>query len=130
LPVSVFGVPNTGIPVSVYTGLETLVQTMGKVIFSLVSKAADDKWKYSIFSRSSRLFLVENCKTFIFYPHYYYLRGVGKNVWHSRHFRLFSIAPAAGRNAVLTTREHLEKFVLRERARVQKTTLFAGIQLE
>jgi hypothetical protein len=24
LPVSVFGVPNTGIPVSVYTGLETL----------------------------------------------------------------------------------------------------------
>jgi hypothetical protein len=25
LPVSVFGVPNAGIPVSVYTGLETLV---------------------------------------------------------------------------------------------------------
>jgi hypothetical protein len=25
--VSVFGVPNTGIPVSVYTGLETLVRT-------------------------------------------------------------------------------------------------------
>jgi hypothetical protein len=25
LPVSVFGVPNTGIPVSVYTGLETLI---------------------------------------------------------------------------------------------------------
>jgi hypothetical protein len=28
LPVSVFGVPNTGIPVSVYTGLETLIMMM------------------------------------------------------------------------------------------------------
>jgi hypothetical protein len=27
--VSVFGVPNTGIPVSVYTGLETLLATVG-----------------------------------------------------------------------------------------------------
>jgi hypothetical protein len=30
LPVSVFGVPNTGIPVSVYTGLETLVVSVKK----------------------------------------------------------------------------------------------------
>jgi hypothetical protein len=30
LPLSVFGVPNTGIPVSVYTGLETLVSVPQK----------------------------------------------------------------------------------------------------
>jgi hypothetical protein len=34
--VSVFGVPNTGIPVSVYTGLETLAQTVHNGLVKLL----------------------------------------------------------------------------------------------
>jgi hypothetical protein len=54
LPVSVFGVPNTGIPVSVYTGLETLVQvpvvrTKDRKKFEKRSKNVEKSDIYNIF---------------------------------------------------------------------------------
>jgi hypothetical protein len=77
LPVSVFGVPNTGIPVSVYTGLETLIQEcLFRTPRFWVTPRFAVRWRHKVLSFSTRRtdknYIFLNLKTSVFVKNKYF----------------------------------------------------------